>query len=444
MERMVFRMGISPVESNMKIGPVRSHLYNYAFAKKAALDGRESLFVMKCDDTDPAKHEKEKFKGLYSFFAGFLGMDIDIHPFNSQEKIGASLFQSERGHIYGRWLEKLLESGFAFVEENSGVVLFSIEKFAKAHPSPIEIEDLLFGKIVFRPESLLKEGLFSFPLRRSDGSYLYHFATTVDDQELSVTHVFRGQDKISAAHFQEMLRIVLGFSSKKYVHTPLLVDADGKRLSGNVRFDDFLRDGITKQSLISYIVSSGYGDPDELYPALEGFISGFNPKKLHKANGMFDRKKLERVNRKLIGKCGQEEYLSALCLYADRFGAGHSEIALRSDPALQKMLFSFRKNPDESVEFLEKLFNPVFRLPDPVLLESIKRIIEKLEKESCATDIHSLSNGLDQSVFFQSLRWILTGAVHGADVATTYSFFQEKNLLGKRVKEAKAAVQNYV
>jgi len=106
------------------------------------------------------------------------------------------------------------------------------------------------------------------------------------------------------------------------------------------------------------------------------------------------------------------------------------------------MLFSFRKNPDESLEFLKQVFNPDFEPLDPALHGSIKRIIERLEKASCVGDICGLSGGLEGPAFFQSLRWILTGKVHGADVATIYSFFQEKNLLKKRVEEAKAAIQS--
>jgi hypothetical protein len=90
-EKLVFRAGMSPVESNKKIGPVRSHLYNYAFAKSEAAKGKDSKIIFRVDDTNRERHTKEKAAEIYKFFTETLGLQFDITPENAHEKMGQSV-----------------------------------------------------------------------------------------------------------------------------------------------------------------------------------------------------------------------------------------------------------------------------------------------------------------------------------------------------------------
>jgi len=83
-EKLVFRVGMSPVESNKKIGPIRSHLYNYAFAKGEAEKGKDSKIIFRVDDTDREKHTKEKAEEIFHFFTDTLGFQFDITPYNAE------------------------------------------------------------------------------------------------------------------------------------------------------------------------------------------------------------------------------------------------------------------------------------------------------------------------------------------------------------------------
>ncbi|MDP2762930.1 MAG: glutamate--tRNA ligase family protein, partial [Enterobacteriaceae bacterium] len=298
----IFRAGMSPTESNKKIGPIRAHLYNYGFAKCEVAKGNDSKIIYRVDDTDKEKHTKEKSVEIYNFFSEILGFEFDITPDNSQEKIGKSVIQSERQDVYSRYIEELYDNGVVFTEKESGLVLFDIKKFIKEYSDIIEIDDLLRGKITMRLEENIKRGTNYFPILRSDKSALYHLASVIDDADFGVTHIVRGQDKLSIAEYQEMIRIVLGLEPKKYLHTPMLFDKEGKIPKGAVKFDDFLKMGITPQALISYMVSSGYGDPDVIYPSIDDFIKNFDYHKIHKNNGKFDLEKLKNINEKIIRK----------------------------------------------------------------------------------------------------------------------------------------------
>lgn len=84
-KKLIFRVGMSPTESNKKVGPIRAHLYNYGFAKSEAAKGHDSKIIYRVDDTDKEKHTREKSIELYKFFSEVLGFEFDITPDNSTD-----------------------------------------------------------------------------------------------------------------------------------------------------------------------------------------------------------------------------------------------------------------------------------------------------------------------------------------------------------------------
>ena len=299
MDKLVFRSEVSPVRANKTIGPVRSHLYGFVIARKMKLEGHHVTYIMKCDDSDLKKHRKEDFCDVYKFLCS-LGIEADIHPYNAEDVLGCSLFQSERATIYDRYINFLLSSGLAFSDADSGFAVLDIGRFVAKYSPKIEVEDLLLGKFALNVEEVLIAGQRTIPLRRSDGTYLFNFASVVDDGEFVATHIVRGQDKIHVILEQEIIRKSLGFPSLVYIHLPLLCDEVGKRTGGYMEFDDFLRAGIVREAIISYILSSGYGDPDHVFLSLGEFIANFSIADIHKKNTRFCAGRLEDVNRRIL------------------------------------------------------------------------------------------------------------------------------------------------
>lgn len=434
----VFRLGISPVESNKKIGPLRSHLYNYSFAKHQASEDNRSKVIFRVDDSDKEKHTREMSFELYRFFTEDLGLEFDLNPTNSIELTGMSLYQSERQDRYREMIEALYDDGIAFVDPDSGLALFDIQKYVDMYSDVIQYDDLHKGVVSVCLADHLNGQNRYFPLLRSDGSALYHLATVVDDADFGVTHVVRGNDKISVAQYQEMVRVALGLEPKRYLHTPLLTDERGRRLGGQVAFDDFVRDGIMPHSLISYMVSSGYGDPDEIYPSIDDFISNFDYGQVHKHDARFDIDRLRSVNERLTRRVSDETYIKSLQIYLCRTGQDELNEQLRDDEELSTLVQKIRRNPTECPGIIMRILNPHYDEPQDVtrISEIIDAIIINDYKLPKPEDL-----GLDNRTFYDSLRWILVGTTVFPDIIGVYHYLDNKGLLASRVTSAKEHLQ---
>jgi glutamyl-tRNA synthetase len=441
-KKLVFRVGMSPTESNKKIGPIRSHLYNYAFAKGEAAKGKDSTVIFRVDDTDKEKHTKEKAKEIYLFFTETLGFEFDVTPDNSQEKIGQSVFQSERQDVYSKYLDELFDKQVAFLDKESGLVLFDIKKFIEQYSDSLEIEDLLRGKIKLKLEENLRRGQLFFPLVRSDKSVLYHLSSVIDDATFGVTHVVRGQDKLPVTDFQEMVRVSLGLEPKKYLHTPMLLGQGGELLKGVVKFDDFIRKGIVPHALISYMISSGYGNPEAIYSSLDEFIKDFDYKKIHKNNGQFDSNKLDDINKKIIRKVSPEVYFSSILLYLSKNGEDQFSEFLK-DQELKSILISLRRNPEESYEMLKTIFNPQYEKIDTEMSDVVKILLEALDKSTDSIPTPE-SLGLEKKELFNGLRWILVGRSIFPNIDQIFNYLSHKGFLRSRIKLTKQSLSRNI
>lgn len=435
-DKKVFRVGVSPVRPNPKIGGLRSHLYNYAFAKSEALKGLDSKIIFRVDDTNNEKHLPENVKELYNFFSEGLGLSFDVTPDNSFSKIGASVFQSERQDVYKRYLEELFDKHVAFLDKDSGLVLFDIESFIKHYDNIIEINDLLRGKIKFSLEEKLKSNNKYFPILRSDASTLYHLANVVDDSDFEVTHVVRGVDKLPILEFQEMVRIVLDFDPKIYLHTPLLLSEEGGRLGGKVSFNDFLKQGFTSHSLISYMISSGYGNPDEIYPSIDSFIDTFDYRKIHKNNGIFDLKKLNNINREIAKKTEDKLYIESIFIYLSKINEVVKLEALQKSSLLQKILLTLRRPPLISLDILECILTPKHEPVRKDLEYCIKEVLKELKNSEFVLMPDPGKLSFSKQEFYSALNWILVGRYSYPSIDLNFDYFKSKNIIKERVQNA--------
>jgi glutamyl-tRNA synthetase len=431
---------MSPVESNKDVGPIRSHLYNYTFAKAEAEKGKNSKIIFRIDDSNREKHTKEKAMEIYRFFNETLGFQFDVTPDNAQQEIGQSVFQSERQEVYSKYLEELFDKHVAFIDKESGLVLFDIKRFIQEYSDTLEIDDLVKGKIKFKLEENLKRGQLFFPLMRSDKSALYHLSSVVDDAAFEVTHVIRGQDKLSIAEFQEMVRVSFGFEPKKYLHTPMLLDAEGRLPKGAVKFDDFLQKGIVPQALISYMISSGYGDPEAIYPSLEEFIKNFDYKKIHRNNGKFDSKRLDYINKKLLEEVTPDIYVNSIVLYLAKNNQAALAERLKTDDALDALLVSFRREPAEAVEILKSILVPEYEEIDDEKSSLLSILCDDLEKTGgefpSAGKLH-----LDKKSVYNAMRWILVGRWAFPGIDKVFNYLKAHNLIDHRISLARSLIK---
>jgi glutamyl-tRNA synthetase len=232
----------------LHIGSARTALFNYLFAKK-----NQGSFILRIEDTDKERSKPEFEKDIFENLK-WLGIEWDYGPYR----------QSERGEIYKKYLEKLLAEGKAYYcfcsEEEleaerqyqmsigqpprysgkcANLTKEEVEKYLaegkkfvirfKVESKKVEFEDLIRGKIEF-DSSLIGDIIIAKP---DSGGYtpLYNFGVVVDDFEMKISHVIRGEEHISNTPKQILIQEALGFPQPKYAHLPLILGPDRSKLS---------------------------------------------------------------------------------------------------------------------------------------------------------------------------------------------------------------------
>jgi len=294
-------------------------------------------FILRIEDTDKERSTKE--------------FEQDI--LNGLEWLGLSwdefFRQSERGDIYKDYLKKMLESGEAYLSkeevqeegQRSEVIRF------KNPNKKIKFDDLIRGEVEFDTTELK-----DFVIAKSVDEPLYHLAVVVDDHEMGVTHVIRGEDHISNTPRQILIQEAIGARRPTYAHLPLILDSNRKKLSkrehGEAVWVDFYKNqDILPGALLNYLALLGWnpGTEQEIF-TLEDLIKAFDINKAHKGGAIFDIKKLEWVNKEHLKFLSEEERLQRVM----------KEFDTTSVPVLQKEKIHWKdSSPEEARKHLEKL-----------------------------------------------------------------------------------------
>lgn len=258
------------------IGTARTALFNYLFAKK--YDGK---FILRIEDTDEKRSKKEYEKDIIEGLK-WLNLNWD----------GEIYYQSQRKAIYDKYIEKLLKEGKAYKED--GAIWFKLSSYSK---KLIEYEDLVLGKLKFD-----KNNFNDFVLIKSDGVPLYMFAAVVDDYEMGITHVIRGDDHVNSTPQQIMLYEALGFKLPKFAHIPMILNSDRTKMSKRKNpvslTSDFRDKGYLPEAIVNYISLLGWNPKsDKEKFSLAELIKEFDLKKINKSGAIFDMEKLNYFNK---------------------------------------------------------------------------------------------------------------------------------------------------
>ena len=314
----------------LHLGGARTALFNYLFAKKY-----QGAFVLRIEDTDIERSKPEYEKDIIESLK-WLG--IEWNEFYRQ---------SERQKIYAQYLKKLLEEDKAYYcfcsEEEleaqrqyqlsigeaprysgkcAGLSPEEVEKF-KADGKPavirfrvpakkIEFNDLIRGKLEF-DTSLFGD----FVIAKNLTSPLYNFACVVDDFEMKISHVIRGEEHISNTPKQILLQEALNFPSPQYAHLPMILAPEKTKLSkrhGAMGISEFKKEGYLPEALVNFIAFLGWnpGGEREIY-SMSSLIKEFSLEKVQKSPAVFNIKRLNFLNGFYIRQKSVEK-LTELCL----------------------------------------------------------------------------------------------------------------------------------
>ncbi len=284
------RFAPSPT-GNLHIGGGRTALFNWLFSQS-----QKGKFVLRIEDTDKERSKKE-FVDEILFSLKWLGFDWD-----------ELYYQSERFDRYRGYADKLLKAGLAYIEkspEGKEAVIF------KVTPQKIEVNDLIRGRIEF-DASLIKDQV----MIKSDGTPTYNFACVVDDAEMNITHIIRGDDHISNTPKQVLFYKALGFPLPDFAHLPLIMGMQGGRLSkrtGATAISDYRRMGYLPEALVNYLLLLSWapGENREIIGIKEA-IKLFDIKNVNKTSATFDLKKLDWMNNQYLKDAPPQKLLDEL------------------------------------------------------------------------------------------------------------------------------------
>jgi glutamyl-tRNA synthetase len=278
----------------LHIGTAHTALFNYLYAKKYG-----GKFVVRIEDTDKArcddKFEKDIFEGLE-----WLGMHYD-----------EMARQSERGDIYKDRIKFLLDNDSAYVSKEPAKDNPDKEvEVVRLRNPGIEISfvDRVKGEITFDTSEL-----GDFVIARSVTDPLYHLAVVIDDYEMGITHIIRGDDHVSNTPRQILIQRAFGIEPPVYAHMPLILAADKSKLSkrkGAVAITEYREQGFLPEAINNYLALLGWnpGTDKEIY-TMEEMIKEFTIKHIQKGAAVFDIEKLKWLNREHRKKISKDKIL---------------------------------------------------------------------------------------------------------------------------------------
>lgn len=302
------RFAPSPT-GHLHIGSARTALFNWLHARHNG-----GTFVLRVEDTDAARNTEASRDAIFSGLE-WLGMDWDEGP-----RVGGEYgpyFQSERNEIYDRYLARLEAAGRSY-EDETGAIRFRMPD------EPITINDLICGSQTInlkeqgstRWDAELKKDVPANPdlvIRRADGSYIFHFVNVVDDIDMKITHVIRGEDHLSNTPKHAALFEAFAAPLPIFVHIPLNLNADGSKMSKRdqgASITDYIEQGFLPSAVCNYITLLGWSpkDDEEIF-SLKELVERFELSGINHSNSRFDFKKCLWLNGEHLRRLEPEALL---------------------------------------------------------------------------------------------------------------------------------------
>lgn len=462
-------------------GNIRTALYNYFFAKQ-----NNGSFVLRIDDTDKER-SKEEFTESILHDLKWLGIQPNEgHSFGGEYQ---PYRQSERGEIYKKHLDQLLESGRVYpcfstpeeVEVERRRALAAGKTFVyqpkdrdftpeerqqhidegktyhfrfRVDREIIKFNDLVYGEKIFDTVSIS-----DFTVARSDGSPLYLFASAVDDALMKITHVIRGEDGMSNSPRQILIQRALGFEPPQFAHLPLILGPDHTLLSkrnGSADLDEMKAKGYLPQAITNYLSLLGWAPPEgKEILSLEELVKLFRLDRVSRSSAIFDWDKLNFINNTYLRQLNDEEYLKAVSDAVNQGGhdLGSNEIkgvvlALRPNvkspsdlPTWIKLLLEEPKlkgeeadqvfSAKETAKVYPALLEGLAPLSDPISLSQAEALLEEVKKKS----------KVKGRKLFMPIRIALTGHTEGPELTQLFQCLG-KQRIEQRVQRATENIQH--
>ncbi|MBD2345706.1 glutamate--tRNA ligase [Anabaena subtropica] len=474
---MTVRVRIAPSPTgNLHIGTARTAVFNWLFARHHG-----GKFILRIEDTDLERSRPEYTENIMTGLR-WLGLKWDEGPF----------FQSQRLDLYQKAVKQLLDQGLAYRCYTTSEELEALREAQKAKGEAprydnrhrnltpeqeaefqaqgrsfvirfkidddreIVWNDLVRGRMVWRGSDLGGDMVIARASEDNTGQPLYNFVVVIDDIDMQISHVIRGEDHIANTAKQILLYEAFGAKMPEFAHTPLILNMEGRKLSkrdGVTSISDFKQMGFTSEGLVNYMTLLGWSPPDstqEIF-TLEAAAKEFSFERVNKAGAKFDWAKLDWLNSQYIHNTPVDKLTNLLIPYWEE--AGYSFTGGRDRAWLEQLVSllsaSLTRLTDavdmsklfftETVELSEEGNKQLQQEGSKAVLESIISTLETQPQltETAAQDIIKQvvkSQNVKKGLVMRSLRVALTGDVHGPDLIQSWLLLNQIGLDKPRLR----------
>lgn len=478
---MTVRVRIAPSPTgNLHIGTARTAVFNWLFARH-----NNGKFILRIEDTDEARSRQEYTENIKSGLT-WLGINWDEGP----------IFQTQRLDIYKQAIQTLIDKGLAYrcyvspeeleqmreqqkarnqaprydnrhrnltpeqreafeAQGRKPVIRFKIEDDRE-----IVWNDLVRGKVTWKGSDLGGDMVVARAADKEGeefGQPLYNLAVVVDDIDMQITQVIRGEDHIANTAKQILLYEAFDTKVPEFAHTPLILNNERRKLSkrdGVTSIDDFKQMGFLPEAMANYMSLLGWTPPDstqEIFTLAEA-SQQFSLERVNKAGAIFDWAKLDWINSQYLHKMPAEKLVELLIPYWQEAGY---EVNLETDRAwlesLTALIAPSLNRLTDAVKESHLLFGEIAFSEEAIaqikqegVAAIIKGVIEAIESKPqlSETDAKEIvqqvtkSTNVKKGLVMRSLRAGLMGELHGPDLIQSWLLLNQKGLDKMRLQEA--------
>lgn len=480
MENIRVRIAPSP-SGNLHVGTARTALFNYLFAKK-----NNGKFVLRIEDTDLERSNEAFTQNIYDSLKA-LGLNWDEGPDVGGEY--GPYQQSQRFDIYPKYVQQLINSGHAYecfctpeeleaekeeAIKNKKAYIYSEkcrnltpeqrEEFIKQGRKPVvrfavpKNREIVFNDLVKGELKFDSNLIGDFVIQKSNNTPTYNFAVVIDDMEMKISHIIRGEDHISNTAKQILIYEALGAEVPKFGHLGMILATDRSKLSkrhGATAVSDFVKQGYLTEALVNFVALLGWAPSDgEEIKSVDEIAADFDITKISSSNSVFEYDKLNWMNGQYIKKMDIKELTQRIKPYLQEaydlselsqaqlehmVEVTREPLTVLSDIVKDVPFFfgndvEFEENVKENVvstETSQKVLKKVIQDADSWNFGDLEDIHEKLGELRAFFK----EQGIKPKETMWAIRAAITGRTHGADISAVI------NIIGKdkfvhRVKNA--------
>ncbi len=413
------------------IGGARTALFNWLYAKHT-----NGTFVLRIEDSDTERNTKASLNSLLTNLR-WMGLDWDEGP-----EVGGPYgpyFQSERNDIYKKYLKLLQDKGRVY--EKEGAIWLKVSGETQT------IDDIIHG-----PVNRLEEK--DFVIYRSNGTPVFHFVNVIDDIDMKITHVIRGEDHLSNTSKHMELYKVFEAPAPKFAHIPLILKTDGpgkmsKRDRGSL-VEEYRDKFFLPDALINYLSLLGWSPKnDRELMSVQEIIAAFDLPGINKTHARFDEKKLNYINAEHLKHLSKETFFSEGCkvlIQTDHKNYLTNEPFLRSIfDIVQEKLRSFDELPgfiayffEDHYHFDEKTLQKISKHDPKQRLFEIIDLFKHIESFTCESIENAIKTlctekNLSTGAYIHTLRFAVSGCSVGPSLYHMLVVLGKENVL-KRIQ----------